>query len=58
MKEIKLYGCVSKNEEEIDGCEFEITTLAQLVELLRNHKELHLNYFEGKEDLDIWLRTN
>lgn len=52
----KLNGCIAKNGEEIDGKEFEITTLKELIDILINHKEIHLNYFDEKEDLDLWIR--
>jgi len=52
-----LFGCVSRDEEEIDGNEFQITTLKELIDLLKENKELHLNYFEDEQDLDMWLRT-
>lgn len=52
----KLFGCISKDGEEIDGQEFEVETLPELIELLKNNKQVHLNYFEDESaDLDLWV---
>ena len=51
----KLNGCVAENGEEIDGKEFEIETLKELIDILKFSNEVHLNYFDDEEDLDIWL---
>jgi len=53
----KLNGCVSKNEEEIDGKEFEVETLKEFIEILKNNKEVHLNYFDDEADLDLWVKV-
>ena len=53
----KLNGCVSNNEEEIDGKEFEVETLQEFIEILKNNKEVHLNYFDDEDDLDLWVKT-
>ncbi len=53
-----LNGCISKNGEEIDGEEFEISTLKELIELFKNNEELHLNYFDDEEDLNLWLKKD
>ena len=53
-----LCGCGAKNGEEIDGQEFEITTLKELLEMLKQNKEIHINYFKNdKCDLDLWLKA-
>ena len=52
---MSLHGCVSKNQEEIDGEEFTIDTLPQLVSILKASGEVHLNYFDDDEDLDMWV---
>lgn len=52
----ELNGCVAKDGEEVDGLEFQITTLRELIELITKHKEVHLNYFSGdKQNLDLWI---
>ena len=54
----RLFGCVSYDGEEIDGKEFEVETLQELIEILKNNKEVHLNYFEREsEDLDLWVKA-
>jgi hypothetical protein len=55
MKTAVLRGCVSNNYSEIDGLEFNITTLSELIDILKKHSEIHLNYFEGEKDLDLWI---
>ena len=54
----RLNGCFSENGEEIDEQEFEVETLKEFVELLKNgrNKEMHLNYFDSEEDLDLWIK--
>ena len=51
----KLHGCASRNGEEIDGREFEVETLEDLIEILEQDGEVHLNYFHGERDLDLWV---
>lgn len=53
-----LHGCVAENGEEIDSKEFEVKTLKEFIEILKENKGVHLNYFDGEEDLDLWIRTN
>ena len=57
MKERILNGCVAKDGQEIDGKEFSITTLYELADILKRNKEVHLTYFEGEDDLDLWVKT-
>jgi len=54
---IRLNGCFSSKGEEIDGKEFEVATLREFIELLKNNKskQMHLNYFDDEDDLDIWI---
>jgi hypothetical protein len=54
---IRLNGCFAKDGQELDGREFEVATLREFVELLKNNKnkQMHLNYFDNEDDLDIWL---
>lgn len=52
---MKLNGCVSKEGEEVDGKEFEIETLKEFIEILKNNKEVHLNYFDDEDELDLWV---
>lgn len=52
-----LHGCISKNGYEIDGEEFEIKTLRELIDLLKESKEVHLNYFDDEPDLDLWIKV-
>lgn len=52
-----LRGCVSEKYEEVDGKEFAISTLREFVALLKKYPELHLNYFDGEDDLDLWIKT-
>lgn len=54
---IKLNGCIAKNKEEIDGKEFEVSSLKELIDILILHKEVHLNYFDDEKDLDMWVKT-
>jgi len=49
-----LCGCGSKNEEEIDGQEFVVDSIPEFIEILKNHKEIHLNFYED-ENINIWL---
>jgi len=51
----KLFGCVSKDECEVDGKEFEVETLEELIEILKEQKEVHLNYFDDEEELNLWV---
>jgi hypothetical protein len=51
-----LHGCAASDGEERDGYEFEVTTLRQLVGLLIQYKEIHLNHFDNEADLDIWVK--
>lgn len=53
-----LFGCVAKDGEEVDGKEFEINTLSELIEILKDYPELHLNYTSlmGKKELDWWIK--
>lgn len=64
-----LHGCGAKNGEEIDGQEFEITNLYELINLIKTHKEIHLNYALSQTederringnvkeiDLDVWIQ--
>lgn len=51
-----LNGCVAVKGYEVDGKEFRIESLKQLIELLILNKELHLSYFDNEEDLDIWIK--
>lgn len=53
-----LCGCVSKNGKEVDGLEFEIRYLEELIKILQEHKSVHLNYFNTEGgDLDLWIRV-
>lgn len=54
---IRLNGCFSSKGGEIDGQEFEVATLREFTELLKNskNKQMHLNYFDDEDDLDIWI---
>ena len=54
---IKLNGCIAKNGNEIDGKEFEVTTLKELIDILTTNEEVHLNYFDDQGDLDLWVKT-
>lgn len=56
--DMKLNGCVSKDGEEIDGREFTISTLDELIFILWCNKEVHLNYFDDEDDLDMWLKVS
>ena len=52
----KLCGCISKDGNEIDGNEFECENLEDLIQILKNNKQVHLNYFEDESnDLDLWV---
>ncbi len=51
----KLYGCISKDGEEIDGKEFTIQSLSELIDIIKNNEEIHINYFEDEDDLDLWI---
>jgi len=53
----KLYCCKSKDGEEIDGEEFEITTLEELINILMIHEEIHFKYFEDEDDLHLWIKV-
>jgi len=62
---MRICGCVSKDGEEIDGKEFEIESLKDLVEILEenSHGQIHLNYIidqenGGEHNLDLWLDIN
>ena len=57
MKDKILNGCISKDGKEIDGLEFSITSLSELIGLLKEHKEVHLNYFDDEDDLNLWLEV-
>jgi len=51
-----LAGCISQDGEEIDGKEFEVETLKDFIDILKNNKQVHLNYFEDESsDLDLWV---
>ncbi len=51
-----LSGCGSENGSEIDGREFDVQNLTELVQELKSNKQVHLNYFEDEsEDLDLWV---
>lgn len=50
-----LNGCIAENGQEIDGQEFRIETLKELIELLEKNKEIHLNYFDDEDNLDLWI---
>ena len=50
-----LTGCVSEDEKEIDGQEFETNSLEEFIALLKQNKELHLNFF-GDENIDLWVK--
>ena len=50
-----LNGCVSKNGKEIDGMEFAVLDLKELIEILQEHKSVHLTYFDDEKDLDLWI---
>jgi hypothetical protein len=56
MKTKKLNGCGSKNGSEIDGCEFEVENLKELIEVIKTYGDVHLNYFDDEDDLDLWIR--
>ena len=54
----KLFCCVAKDGEEIDGREFEVDTLARFVDILQEIKageQIHINYFDEDDDLDLWI---
>jgi hypothetical protein len=59
MKIIKmgelLSGCIVKDSEEIDGKEFEVSNLKELLDIIKNNKSIHLNFY-GEENLDLWVR--
>src|SRR3990167_4562404 len=47
-------------QEEIDGTEFKISTLQELIDKitqLKDNQGLHITYFQGEADLDIWLKV-
>lgn len=62
----RLNGCIAKDGEEIDGREFDVDNLKDFVEILKGLKtdgisphlneQVHLNYFDDDEDLDLWLQ--
>lgn len=54
--EITLCGCGCKDGEEVDGWEFEVENLVELVEILGTYRSIHLNCI-GDEDIDIWLEV-
>jgi hypothetical protein len=51
-----LNGCGAKNGEEVDGWEFEVGSLEEFIKVLKTYKSIHLNYFDGEDDLDLWVR--
>lgn len=61
----ELCGCGSKDMEEIDGQEFEVQSLRELVNIIALYKEVHLNYFQAVKksgnklvagDIDMWIK--
>ena len=63
---IYIQGCISKNGKEIDGKEFTITTAKELLEMLIETGEVHINFFDKYKNgeltpdtkhQDIWLTT-
>ena len=48
-----IAGCISKDGEEIDGGEFEVDNLVDLIEILQQNKEVHLKYFIGEPEIDL-----
>jgi hypothetical protein len=56
-----LNGCLARDGEEIDGEEFEVADLREFIKVLHQawveKKQVHLNYFDDEDDLDIWLET-
>jgi len=58
LKEMDLHGCISKNGSEIDGQEFEVETLEEFINIIKNNKEVHLNFLgDSGEHLDLWVKT-
>jgi len=54
-----LCGCITRDGEEIDGEEFEVSSLRELIEIFKKNKEVHLNYFDADtKDIDLWLKIS
>ena len=51
----KLNGCGAKMGEEVDGWEFEVETLEEFINILKSYKQIHINYFDDEEDLNLWI---
>ena len=47
----------AKQGDEIDGWEFEVDNLDDLVDVLKTYKSIHLNFY-GDENIDMWLTQN
>jgi hypothetical protein len=62
----KIHGCIATTRlNEIDGAEFEIETLSDLVSVLQGARghNIHLSfvdYIQNKEteDIDLWLKVS
>ena len=52
-----ICGCGAESGAEVDGEEFEIHNLHELVEILEEYNEVHLNYFKGGDDIDLWIKV-
>jgi len=60
MEDEKRYiaCCGSRKLDEIDGQEFEAHSLEELIEGLKQYKEVHLAYWSDEDDdLDLWIRV-
>ena len=58
----KLMCCGAKDGKEIDGKEFELETLQDLIHQIQaminwnQFDQIHIKYFEGEDDLDLWVK--
>jgi hypothetical protein len=52
-----LSGCGSRKGNEIDGLEFDITTLGELIQTLKSYREVHLTFL-GDEEVDLWVKVD
>jgi hypothetical protein len=54
-----LNGCMAKDGSEIDGREFTCVNMGELVKVLEEARkrkwQVHLNYIEDGDDLDLWI---
>jgi len=58
MNEHHIACCGATNAlDEIDGQEFVVSTLDELIAAIKEHKVIHLAYWgDEDEDLDLWIR--